>query len=426
MRAFLAVLHGDMARGVVLAHRADALLPAEALIPRSIIPFALSSAHAAGGALDKAAEALREELRIGRAANNLWTVFRSLCDLADLHVIQGQLRQAEALCREALLYAEARGARQFGMVGYVLVKLGNLLYERDELDAAKGYISEGVTLMQGWQQPYEMVAAYTSLSTVSGTLGGIERAREALHKAEQIQARHPDYPKLSSLISIARVRLALAEGSADEAARQAAETRLGEAQALVDREREQMMFARVRIAQERLDEAMRLLVPLLEDAQAGGRRGHAVEMLVLQAVAWQRQGDTDRALQVLEKALELAVPEGYVRTFADHGATMATLLAQMVEHGEAPSYASGLLAAFEDDVAGPSSSPDATDLIEVLTDRELEVLDLISQGYSNQDIVEALVISLNTVKKHASNIYGKLGVRSRTQAVARAQELGLL
>jgi LuxR family maltose regulon positive regulatory protein len=330
------------------------------------------------------------------------------------------------LCREALAYAEARDARQFRMVGYVLVKLGNLLYERNDLSEAEDYVTEGVALMQGWQQPYEMVVGYTSLSAILCVLNSTDMAREALRKAKQIQDRHPDYTKLSSLVNIGRVRLALAQGGAEEAARRAAEVRLGEARALIDRERERMMLARVQIAQERWDEAMRLLLPLLEDARTGGRLGHVIQLLVLQAVVWQQQGNTARALNVLEQALSLGEPEGHVRTFLDQDATLAALLAQAVARDLMPDYAARLLAASGEDVAIPSPSPDASALIEALTDRELEVLDLISRGYSNQDIVDALVISLNTVKKHASNIYGKLGVRSRTQAVARAQELGLL
>ena len=157
--------------------------------------------------------------------------------------------------------------------------------------------------------------------------------------------------------------------------------------------------------------------------------GSLIKILALQAVAFQAQSDLDQAMSMLERALSLAKPEGFVRTFVDEGEPMARLLEQAAARGIAPDYVSRLLAALGAEEAERASSPappGVASLVEPLTDRELEVLRLIGEGYSNQDIAEALVITLNTVKKHTSGIYGKLGVHSRTQAVVRAQELGLL
>jgi LuxR family maltose regulon positive regulatory protein len=429
MRAMLAVMRGDMLRAIELAHRADELLPSDNLIPRSIIPYTLASAYCAEGELVQASQALTEELKIGRAADNLWTVVRSLCDLADLRIIQGQLRRATDLCQEALQQAEERGARQFGTVGYVLVKLGELLRERNELIAARDHVLEGVNLMQKWRQPYEMVSGYTALAAVLEAQNDAEGALEALQNAEQIQSQHPNYYKLNSMVNVCRIRLCLAQGGPEDAARQAMETQLGETSALIFREQEQMILARVRIAQGRWNEALHLLAQLAEDAESGGRFGRLLEMLALQAVALQLQGDTAPALIALEKALTVGEPEGYLRVFVDLGVPMATLLQQAAARGSAPDYVSRLLVAFgagEKEIASAALHPSTPFLVESLTRRELEVLQLIGEGYSNQEIAKALVITLNTVKKHASGIYGKLGVRSRTQAVARAQELGLL
>jgi LuxR family maltose regulon positive regulatory protein len=431
MRAMLAVMCGDMPGAIELAHRADELLPSGDSAHRSVIPFALASAYCAEGELVKASHALTEELKIGRAAGNIWTIVRSLCDLADLRMVQGQLRRAADLCQEALRLAEERGARQFGTVGYALVKLGDVLYERGDLTAARDHASEGVKLMQRWQQPYEMASGYTVLATILQAQNDAEGALEALQYAEKIQSRHPNYHKLNSMVNICRVRLCLAQGGPEDAARQAMETRLGETEILIFREQEQMILARVLVAQGRWNEALHLLAQLAEDAEAGGRFGRLIEILALQAVARQLQGDTARALVVLEKALSLGEPEGYVRIFVDQGASMATLLQQAGARGTAPDYVSRLLAALEAEgkesaSAPPPSSPSPFSLVEPLTSRETEVLRLLGQGYSNQQIAETLVVTLNTVKKHASSIYGKLGVRSRTQAVVRAQELGLL
>jgi LuxR family maltose regulon positive regulatory protein len=364
MRAFLAVMRGDMPRAIERAHEADELLPADNLIPRNIIPYALASACYAEGDLAKASQALSEELRIGRAADNLWTVVRSLSDLADVRIIQGQLQEASALCQEALQTAEERGARQLGTVGYALVTLGIIDYERGDLMAAREHAVEGVDLMQGWQQPFEMASGYAVLAAICQARGDAEGALEALQDAERIRAQHPTYAKVNSMVTVCRIRLALDQRGPEEAARQAAEARLGETGPLIFREQEQIVLAQVLVARRRWDEALHLLAQLAEGAEAGGRFGRLIAILALQAVAWQQQGDKAQALIALENALAIGEPEGYGRVFGE--------------------------------------------------------------GYSNQRIADALFITLNTVKKHTSNIYGKLGVRSRTQAVVRAQELDLL
>jgi LuxR family maltose regulon positive regulatory protein len=429
MRAMLAMMSGNMPQAVELAHCADELLPADNLIPRNTIPFVLASAYYAQGELVKADQALTEELEIGRASGNLWTVVRTLCDMADLHLIQGQLGRATDLCQEALQWAETRGARQFGTVGYALVKLGEIGYELDDLTTARAHVSEGIRLMQGWQQPYEMVSGYTTLAAILQAQGDADGAREALHNAEAIQVQHSSYPKLNSLVQSCRIKLCLAQDGPEEAARQATAVRLGESGVPMFRERELMILAQVLVARHRWDEALPLLARLAGKAEAGGRFGRLIEILVLQAVVRQTQGDTARALATLEKALAMGEAEGYGRVFLEQGEPLATLMKEAAARGIAAQYVSELVAAFDPEgvetTASPSP-PSTPSLAESLTPRELEVLQLLGEGCSNRKVAEALVITLNGVKKHTSNIYGKLGVHSRTQAVVRAQELGLL
>jgi len=154
--------------------------------------------------------------------------------------------------------------------------------------------------------------------------------------------------------------------------------------------------------------------------EAAGAMSYVIETLVLQALALQAQGKDDQALTVLERALSFAEPEGYLRTFIDEGAPMAALLRTAASRGIALDYVSKLLAAFGK-VAFPSAP-----LVEPLSERELEVLRLLAAGLSNREIAAELFLAIGTVKKYTSNIYGKLNVHKRTQAVARARELGLL
>jgi LuxR family maltose regulon positive regulatory protein len=248
----------------------------------------------------------------------------------------------------------------------------------------------------------------------------------------QNTARKHDMP-LEALLQLSawQARIWLVQGKLEAASQWAKERELdsdGELSYL--HEIEYITFARILIAQGRLDEATTLLQRLLEAAEAGGRNSRAIETLMLQALTFQARGDTDQAMTTLEVALTLAQAGGFIRIFVDEGPPMAHLLYETLSRGIAPDYVRQLLAAF------PSAEPEQVDflktqapkpdLIEPLSERELEVLELIAEGLTNQEIAARLYISLNTVKVHTRNIYSKMGVNHRTQAVAQAQRLGLL
>jgi LuxR family maltose regulon positive regulatory protein len=161
----------------------------------------------------------------------------------------------------------------------------------------------------------------------------------------------------------------------------------------------------------------------LKEAENGNRMGSVIEIRILQALLYETQGDISCALEPLEHALRLAEPEGYVRIFADEGAPMVRLLSEAKAQGITPEYVGKLLDAFgETEYKMPMNQP----LIEPLSEREQEILSLIANGLKNKEIAEQMVISLNTVLYHTKNIYNKLGVNKRTQAVLKAQELRLL
>jgi len=201
------------------------------------------------------------------------------------------------------------------------------------------------------------------------------------------------------------------------------------------REREYLSLARVRITQGRADpagaflhEALQMLARLLQEAEHNARGGSIIEILLLQALAWQALAQQEQALATLERALVLAELEGYMRLFLDEGPALLALLRLAHAQGIAPHYITRLLVASGEQPSASAAvpTPRSTVLVEPLTERELEVLHLIAAGASNEEIAEQLVIAIGTVKRHVSNIFGKLTVSNRTQAVARAQAIGLL
>ncbi len=190
------------------------------------------------------------------------------------------------------------------------------------------------------------------------------------------------------------------------------------------REPEFIILLRLSLAKGDYQAAFRLAGRLLVPAEAAGRNSRIIELLVLQALALQGQGETDAALRCLGRALSLGRSEGYVRSFLDEGEGMLKLLYQAKMRDVEAGYAAELLAAARE--GGGAQAPAPQMLPQPLTRREIEVLQLIDRGCSNQDIAAQLYISLATVKRHISNIYTKLDARGRTQALSRSRELGLL
>ncbi len=203
------------------------------------------------------------------------------------------------------------------------------------------------------------------------------------------------------------------------------------------REPEYLILARIWLAQAQAggaahlpERAMHLLSLLLSDAESKARADSAIRIRMLQTLTLQAIGETGQALAALSPALATAAPEDYVRVFVDEGAPMATLLRAAHAQGIEPTYVAQLLAVLHNApnaaAARPTLSVAQMALAEPLTAREIEVLRLVAAGASNQGVADELIISVGTVKKHVNNILGKLDVRSRTQAIARARELGLI
>jgi LuxR family maltose regulon positive regulatory protein len=184
-------------------------------------------------------------------------------------------------------------------------------------------------------------------------------------------------------------------------------------------------LARVQLAQRDAPAALATLAAYRRDVEARGWPDEALRTMTLQAIAHSLNGDDAQALSFLTEALVLAAPGGHIRLFVDEGLPMARLLSAANERGDQPDYLTRLLAAFADE-GMPTTTRPRQPLVEPLSEREMEILRLISQGLSNQQIGERLFIALSTVKGHNRNIFGKLQVQRRTEAIARARELDLL
>jgi LuxR family maltose regulon positive regulatory protein len=286
-------------------------------------------------------------------------------------------------------------------------------------------------------EPFGAMPGYTALARLQQARGNHSEALATLDALVRLAEERHFASHWLALVEAVRAQLELAQGNLAAAIRWAEASGLS---AIGDdlpypREGEYLALARVRIVQARdnpesafLQDVLHLLDRLQRSAEAKVRMGSVLEILVLRALALEVQGNRTSALSTLEQALLFAEPEGYIRLFVDEGEPMQALLRQVHARSKVPGYVATLLRVFGEQLIAdlPSTPARPSPLAEPLTGRELEVLHLLLAGASNREIARRLVVSVNTVKRHVYNLCGKLGVQSRTQAIARARTLNLL
>ena len=431
VRSLHARLKGDPLGAVEHARRALALLPEDNLDPRPFAALSLAEAYRAADDPEAAATAFAEAAKLGGAAGHDYIALASMGALARLRMTQGRLREAHAALRRALEYALEQGAGLMPAVGRVRIGLGELLYERNDLDAAERELLLGVEVAQKTGEFEVLVMGQVALSRVRRARGDTEGALESAHEAERL-ARDSNSPEAICEAILWRARLHLIT-AADPGAL-ASDPELASdvcgASALT-RESERLHRVRLLIATEDYDGALQLIDKSRTPDEFGGKQ---LEILALRAMSLWARGEKIRAIDVLGRALALGEAEGYVRTLVDEGPAMAALLSEALGTRQrggfttpdavSAHYLRKLLAASEGEASG--SVPPAEGLLEPLSERELEVLQLIAAGKTNRQVATELFVSVGTVKTHVNNIYRKLDIHSRTQAVAKARALDLL
>ena len=437
-RAGLALALGDVPETVGYARQALDLVAEDDHFRRGAAAALLGLAYWASGDLETAHRSYADGMAHLRKAGYISDAVGGSIALADIRIAQGRLRDAMRTYEHALQLATEHGEPAMRGTADMYVGMSDLHRERNDLEAATQHLlrSKEQGEHTGFpQNPYRWRVAMARIRDARGTPDG---ALDLLHEAELLYVSDlsPNVRPIAAL----KARVWVAQGRLAEALDWAREQGLSAHDDLSYlREFEHLTLARVLLARYKSDreersihEAMRLLERLLQAADEGGRTGRVIEILMLQALAHEAQGESPSALVSLERTLTLAEPEGYIRVFVDEGRPMAHLLSEAADHGIMPDYTGKLLAAFEaegwldSDDSPLLTAPASQILVEPLSDRELEVLQLVSQGLSNREISERLYLAIITVKGHNRNIFRKLQVRRRTEAVARARELGLL
>jgi LuxR family maltose regulon positive regulatory protein len=370
-------------------------------------------------------EAYQEASILSQSSGDYVDALYALSMRGEVLQAQGQLRSSAQQYEQVLLQATAWDIPYAPVTGYALVGLGRVWCEWNDLETATRYAREGIQRGLPSGALDVLLRGYLVLARVRRAEGDLNGALEALRDAEPIVQRM-GLSQVQGWLDALRAQVNLAQGDVSSATRWA----LGHTGEFHDEVYPAIpiALARVYLHLGQPAEAIAFLTHALQMAEAVGRLGNAMQIQVVLALAYQAQGNPDRALSALERALSIAAPEGYLRTFLDEGDAVVHLLRRGAARRHTSAYARHLLAALGDSARTtppePALSPVA--LVEPLTVREREILALIVGGSTNQEIADELVLAVNTVKKHTSNIFGKLGARNRTHAIAVARQMQLL
>jgi LuxR family transcriptional regulator, maltose regulon positive regulatory protein len=457
-RANTARYRGDIAGGVAFGQQVLRLLPETEVLTRTVAQLHTARVFRVSGDVTTANEQLAVAVVATlREARSRLGLLGALANLTRLQVLQGRLRAAAATYREMTQLAPGPDELQ-GLQGgpAYYVGMGELLREWNDLDAAERHLAQAMELLPETLavDAEDVALGYLALARQQHARGDDTTARATLDTFMALARQRGFVEHLIARGAAVQAQIVLAQGNLPAAVDWANESGARWAPGAMDdlsfpREAEHLILARVWIAQARsgsadvfLSQALQLLERLLADATAKARMDSVLEILIVRALALWAQGTRTDALATITRALTLAAPEGYIRRFVDEGAPMAELLALRVERSAqndpTRAYAERLLSTFpsqlrRETVAAADAPPvlgaaleRSNALIEPLSAREREVLRLLATGQDNAQIARALVIAASTVKSHINHIFGKLGVRTRVEAVLRAQELNLL
>jgi LuxR family transcriptional regulator, maltose regulon positive regulatory protein len=428
-RAAIALNRGDLDGTRIHGRRALDMAPDDEHLVRAAAAALVGLASWAGGDIDAACEGYAVSIDGLRRAGHIADVLGCSITLADLRLAQGRLDDAFRIYSEALELGTSRDGAPLRGTADMHVGLSEVLRERGDLDAAHEQLRHCEELGEHNGLPQHPYRSRLAMARLCAAEGDLAAARALLDEAERVYTT--DFSPSVRPIPAVRAGMLADHGDLGEALAWVRERDLGPDDALdYVGEFEHVVLARVLLAQSRadrapgrVDDAARLLERLSVQADAGGRHGDQLQILVLLALAEDARGRRPQALAHLERAVSWAEPQGYVQVFVDEGPRLRPLLEAVATRSGSAAFMGRIL---DGPPQGLRDKPTPQPLVDPLSDRELQVLRLLTGDLTGPEIARELTVSLNTMRSHTKSIYAKLGVTNRRAAVRQADELQLL
>ncbi|MEN4010476.1 MAG: LuxR C-terminal-related transcriptional regulator [Bellilinea sp.] len=456
----LALLGGDIEQSAEFSRQATEYLQDDHPFIRSMLAFEESLLLTLSGDTVKASESLRNTTRIARQANHLLVLILATCQFADLQALQGKLNQAWITLQKAQLMAIGPNGEPLPPAELVDIGLGEILLERNLLEEARGYLERGMKA-SGTIWLLRNLDSMVSLARLRQIQGDIAGSQAVIEDALHLALSNESSPWDETLIAAIAVRLALQRGDLLDAEKWWNRGNNAELSASISSTNypyhiyEYLVITQARLlialASSRMNDiyllqSAKLLDLLLPQAKQFQRTASVIEIQVLRAIVQYSFGEIQLAVKTFRSALALGEPEGFRRIYLDGGQPIAELLVHCQSEPQdsnsllpSSAFINSLRTDLQGVVSGQSFPQSGSQLTHepftaktedglpiTLSAREVEVLKLIAEGKSNQEISAELYLALNTVKRHAYNIYAKLGVQKRTQAVSVARQMGLI
>lgn len=438
LEAFIHISQGHLDEGLALAKEALELLPAEEVFLRNFAAICAAGGYISLGDFEGGMKFMNQVTRSAQGARNRSATIMILCELAELRLKQLRLQEAEQLYQRALEIGTDQDGERLPIAGHAMMGLGNIALDRYQLECAERWLLEGIRLAGRWSL-IGTLDGYFSLVLLYEAQGKDALLEEALAKLRDLSLRFDASDIDDIVVDILRAHADLRRGNL-AAVREWVEKRglgwvpdrkpadaRGDSMLARLYKYELPILARWYLAEARYDKALQVLHELSDQAAHAQRPRLQIESGILQAMAYHLQDDHTAAMSALSRALELAQPEGLKRIFLVEGDDILQLLKRLrAEPGEskASTFAGHLLDTVE--VPSPGVPGSAEKLLDPLSPREMEVLRLLPTGLSAAEMADELTISVNTIRSHLKNIYAKLGVHSRHEAVAKATQTDLL
>jgi LuxR family maltose regulon positive regulatory protein len=438
IRAYLAIYQGDLRSAWKLSHVAWEQLPEEDIFLRGILSLIFGISLLAKGDVEAGMESLINVLQASQEIDNVMVGTITISHLARLRMRAGDLKGAHGIYQRAADLAKDENGHHLPIAGEAFMGLGEIWLQWNDLEEAEKFVLRGIQHTEAWSN-VAALEGYLALARVRHAQKRDVDVAPLVEKARELALQFETTTLDDMMVDLHEARLFLAQGNLKAAIAWVEERNV---EKYLDSEQwvqqagnfhdhlrkyELIILSRILIAKDEPLRALEILIPLLNAMRELRRMDLVLEILILQAIAQQAAGNVEEAVRMMKEALSLAEPANYIRIFVDEGSAMSKLIYEIAQLGFLPDYCGRLLSAFPTSTQNDlSAETREIEWVEPLSPRESEVLSLIAEGLSNMEIAERLFLSLGTVKVHNRNIFGKLCVRNRTQAVMKARSIGIL